>query len=309
MKERVLLFDIMKALCVIEIVAFWHMLDYTPLVYTKVPWGEQLTCTTLSAFTFASGFFLGKKQISALSFFESRLKRFMIPLLVSLLVFYFLHLTSLKSVLFAPVGLSCFIGPMPLTLWFFSMIILFYWITPLLLRKVRSMSSVERITHIIIRSVMIYLIMILLGVEERVQMYYFFYILGIIADINVIKAVVNIKPIYQIGGVIVWFSICYNRPSTFVSNLLGIILLLCLSNLLELCSSKKAKSFFFKLSYSSMFAYLFHRMFYVLAKHTLGFPDGTIPAWGLLVTIPIIFLFSYYMQKGYDYIQLRLQKK
>lgn len=42
--------------------------------------------------------------------------------------------------------------------------------------------------------------MILLGVEERVQMYYFFYILGIIADINVIKAVVNIKPIYQIGG-------------------------------------------------------------------------------------------------------------
>ena len=200
MKERVLLFDIMKALCVIEIVTFWHVLDYTPLVYSKVPWGEQLTFTALSAFTFASGFFLGKKQITALQFYKSRLKRFMIPLLVSVLAFYFLHLTSLKAVCLAPVGLSCFIDPMPLTLWYFSMIILFYWITPLLLWKVWTMPSVERMINIIVRSVMIYLMMVLLGVEERVQMYYFFYILGIIVDIHVVKAIAGIKPIFQLGG-------------------------------------------------------------------------------------------------------------
>ncbi|MDN0066640.1 acyltransferase family protein [Bacteroides gallinaceum] len=200
MKERVLLFDIMKALCVIEIVAFWHMLDYTPLIYTKVPWGEQLTFTGLSAFTFASGFFLGKKQISAIPFYKSRLKRFMIPLLGSLLIFYFLHLTSLKAVCLAPIGLSCFIGPMPLTLWYFSMIILFYWVTPLLLWRVWSMSPLERTMNVVVRSIMIYLIMVLANVEERVQMYFFFYILGIIVNLNVIKIVVNIKPIYQMGG-------------------------------------------------------------------------------------------------------------
>lgn len=306
-----MLFDIMRALCVIEIIAFWHILDYTPLVYTKVPWGEQLTCTALSAFTFASGFFLGKKQISALSFYESRLKRFMIPLLGSLLIFYFLHLTSLKAACFAPIGLSCFIGPMPLTLWYFSMIILFYWITPLLLWRVWSMSPLERIMNVVVRSIMIYLIMVLANVEERVQMYYFFYILGIIVNLNVIKLVVNIKPIYQIwvwGGVIVWFITSYDNPPSFVSNLLGVILLLCLSNLLEQYCSKRIKSFFSKISYASMFAYLFHRVFYTIVKYIWGLPDGTIPIWILSITIPIIFFLSYYMQKIYDHIQLKFQR-
>lgn len=308
MKERVLLFDIMKALCVIEIVAFWHMLDYTPLIYKKVPWGEQLTFTVLSAFTFASGFFLGKKQILALPFYKSRLKRFMIPLLGSLFVFYLLHLTSLKTLCFAPIGLSCFIGPMPLTLWYFSMIILFYWITPLLLWNVWSLSPMEKMMNIIIRSIMIYLIIILAGVEERVQMYYFFYIIGIIVNLDTIKIVLNIKPICQLGGVIIWLLISYDTPPSFISNLLGLILLLCLCNLLEKYSSKKVKSILSNISYASMFTYLFHRVFYTIAKHIWGMPDGTIPIWSLAVTIPIIFLLSYYMQKIYDCMLLKIQK-
>lgn len=51
--------------------------------------------------------------------------------------------------------------------------------------------------------------MVLANVEERVQMYYFFYILGIIVNLNVIKLVVNIKPIYQFF----WVGNClvYNK--------------------------------------------------------------------------------------------------
>lgn len=200
MKERVLLFDIMKALCVVEIIAFWHMLDYTPLVGTKVPYGGQLTGVILSAFTFASGFFLGKKRLNALAFYTSRFKRFLLPLLVSLLGFYFCHLASLKIVCFAAIGLSCFVPPQPLTLWYFSMIILFYWITPLLLWNVQNMSSISKVINVLIRSVIFYMVMILFDVDDRVQMYYFFYIMGVIVDMNVIKSIVQIPSLYLLGG-------------------------------------------------------------------------------------------------------------
>ena len=62
MQHRILLFDIVKAICVIEIVAFWHMLDYTPINPHSLFMGDIITSSVLAAFTFASGFFLVKRN-------------------------------------------------------------------------------------------------------------------------------------------------------------------------------------------------------------------------------------------------------
>lgn len=65
----------MKALCVIWIVAVWHMFDYTSINADDVLFGGCLTSTVLAAFTFASGFFLEKKKASVGKFYSSRLQR------------------------------------------------------------------------------------------------------------------------------------------------------------------------------------------------------------------------------------------
>lgn len=53
-----------------------------------------------------------------------------------------------------------------------------------------------------------------------------------------------------------------------------------------------------------MFAYLFHRQFYQIAKRL--FATEIIPYWGIIITVILIFILSYYGQKLYDKIVAKL---
>lgn len=203
MKNRILLFDIMKALCVIEIVAFWHMFDYTSISPYEVPLGGCLTSAVLAAFAFASGFFLGKKEVDVKTFYVSRLKRFMLPLLTSLLMLYafgFGNIDSLKMVVYSVTGLSCFIPPMATTLWFFSMMILCYLVTPFLLCGIKHLSRSKRMLSILLRGLLVYALIIVLGGNPRVEHYFLFYVFGMIADMDSIKRMANVNVMLKSGG-------------------------------------------------------------------------------------------------------------
>ena len=310
MKNRIVLFDIMKALCVIEIVAFWHMFDYTPIEADDVMFGGSLTSTVLAAFTFASGFFLGKKKVSVGKFYASRLQRFMLPLLASLLVMYmFGAIESFRTVIFSAVGLSCFIPPMAPTLWYFSMIIICYLFTPLILWGVDNMGEVERVVNIVVRGVLLFAFMMCIGIQPKVQMYFLFYILGMVVDMSCIKALVGVNVIYKVGGVIAWLLLAYLHVATMVTDILGVMLLVCLSNCIEVHSGDKIKSLFEKIAYASMFAYLFHREFYQVPKRLFHQADGSIPYYAIPITVIVIFVISYYGQKIYDLAISRLMFK
>lgn len=299
--NRIVLFDIMKALCVIEIVAFWHMFDYTPIEADDVLFGGSLTSTVLAAFTFASGFFLGKKKVSVGKFYISRLQRFMLPLLVSLLILYmFGVIDTFRTVVFSAIGLSCFIPPMAPTLWYFSMIILCYLFTPLILWGVGKMNNLERVVNIMIRGLLLFAFMMCIGIQPKVQAYFLFYIFGMVIDLNCIRSVVNTNIIYKMGGVIAWFLLSYLKVESMVTDALGVMLLICFSNFIETHSNDRMKSFFEKIAYTSMFAYLFHREFYQVAKRLLHQMDGSIPYFAIAITIIMIFVLSYYGQKIYD---------
>lgn len=85
-----------------------------------------------------------------------------------------------------------------------------------------------------------------------------------------------------------------------VTDVLGVMLLVWLSNFVENHSNDRVKSLFVKMAYASMFAYLFHRDFYQVAKRLLHQPDGSIPYYIIAITIIMIFVISYYGQKFYD---------
>lgn len=201
MKNRIVLFDIMKALCVMEIVAFWHMFDYTPIEADDVPFGGSLTSTVLAAFTFSSGFFLGKKKVSVGEFYMSRCQRFMLPLLASLLIMYaFGVIDSFRTVVFSVIGLSCFIPPMAPTLWYFSMIILCYLVTPVLLWRVEKMDNVGRVVNIFVRGLLVFALMNCIGIQPKVQSYFLFYIFGMVTDMNCIRVLTGSHILSKLGG-------------------------------------------------------------------------------------------------------------
>lgn len=301
MKNRIVLFDIMKALCVIEIVAFWHMFDYTPIEADDVMFGGRLTSTVLATFTFASGFFLGKKKVSVGKFYMSRLKRFMLPLLASLIIMYkFGAIDSFRTVVFSAIGISCFIPPMAPTLWYFSMIILCYLFTPLILCGVDKMNNLERVVNIMIRGLLLFAFMMCIGIQPKVQAYFLFYIFGMVIDLNCIRSVINTNIICKMGGVIAWLLLSYLKVESMVTDVLGVMLLICFSKFIETHSNDSMKSLFEKIAYASMFAYLFHREFYQVVKRLLHQSDGSIPYYAIAITIVMIFILSYYGQKIYD---------
>lgn len=301
MKNRIILFDIMKALCVIEIVAFWHMFDYTSIDADDVMFGGSLTSTVLAVFTFASGFFLGKKKVSIGKFYSARIQRFMLPLLVSLLIMYaFGVIDSFRTVVFSAIGISCFIPPMAPTLWYFSMIILCYLFTPLILWGVGKMNNLERVVNIMIRGLLLFAFMMCIDIQPKVQAYFLFYIFGMVIDSNCIRFIVNTNIICKMGGVIAWLLLSYLKVGSMVTDALGVLLLICFSNFIEAHSNDRMKSLFEKIAYASMFAYLFHREFYQITKRLFHLLDGTIPVYGIIITVILIFVLSYYGQKIYD---------
>lgn len=92
----------------------------------------------------------------------------------------------------------------------------------------------------------------------------------------------------------------YQNVCPMVSDILGVMLLICISDTIEKHSNNKTKVLFERIAYSSMFAYLFHREFYQITKRLFHLPDGTIPAYGIVITVVLIFVLSYYGQQIYD---------
>ena len=110
------------------------------------------------------------------------------------------------------------------------------------------------------------------------------------------------------GGVIAWLLITCTDALTFLSSLIGVALLIFISNHITNHSSNKLITLLENISYSSMFAYLFHREFYAVARRIFNSPDGSIPIYGIIITILLVFLLSYYGQKVYDVMISRIKQ-
>lgn len=180
MTKRVLFFDVARALSILWIVCVWHPIDY---ISWEWEWAFRyvtvdITLIALACFTFISGFFLGKKKISALTFYKNRTRRFLLPLFFSALCQSVIGwFNSIWQFIFTITGLSCFILPQPGTLWYMAMLIIFYALTPPLLYNLE-----DKRWKIIVRAGVIYIIFFILYklgyCDERMLMYFPFYVAG-----------------------------------------------------------------------------------------------------------------------------------
>lgn len=298
-------FDVARALCVLYIVAFWHLLNYFPSIKLNgmsLQVCSSITIVVLGTFTFMSGFFLKKYVIETLDdvklFYWKRFKRFYIPYLVCLTVLFLGGwFESGKQFVLSLIGLSTYIGSSPNTVWYFSMLMSFYALTPILL-------YLKKRNHFYFYALTFGLICLYVLFSRINGMYFPFYLLGILITDKRLKVLTS-KWIYIITFMISFILLLYVQDKWGVGLLIcryflifcGIFLIVKLSQ--SLCCNASLK-FWNLLAYSSMMAYLYHRIHYKIIGFIIS-PDGitSIILFAIMGVISL-FLISYWLQKIYD---------
>ena len=303
--------DTMRALCMLWIIAIWHIGRYLETGRTFVPYNEYTECITtgiLATFTFLSGYFLGGGKIfclkDALLFYKQRIKRFYLLFFISCLsiyvacaIFHQEGIVSVRQLLFTLTGINCFIGDMPPTIWYFSMLIIFYLITPVV-----NYCKTNR--NKIILSVSIEIIFVLWHIcfhsDERVILYFPVYCAALICSG---AFTINSKYSLKVFALGMFCSVASIRvyvqfPQIFILNyLVGLSVLTVVSEISKLITRQWTERIFTILSYSSMCGYLFHRQFY----GALQILFGNFSWWfAYLTVIPLFLVASFVLQVCYD---------
>lgn len=321
MRNRNVVIDGVRSLCAIYIISFWHLTDYLPnrmgvanndLLSSFATIG---TIISLAGFSFISGFCLSKYKFNSihdfLPFYTKRLKRFYPLFLLSAISLYLggiftEHTWYISTWQFVStiIGVNLFFPPITMTLWYISMIMFFYFITPFVLYYKNDLCK----TSFILLGILAVLLITnhYHKIDYNLFKYLPFYVLGLLIPHRIIDDEFYNKKIYSIASLVLifvctWLCFIYNdsnllfRIVQYIAMLSGVILLFALSNLVK-CQ------FFTFVSYASMTAYLFHRQIYFVSVKLFADAGGYLNIYSALITSIFIFLFSYYLQKYYDRI-------
>ena len=131
--------DVMRAVSMLYIVGYWHLLDYTKVVsWHYNPLTYRLTVGALALFVLISGFLTGRKDGGLArgeiwGFYRTRFWRIYIPFVIGSGLFLAAGINDTATLIKGVTLVAMLLAPPPFTLWFVSMIALFYLIAPLLI--------------------------------------------------------------------------------------------------------------------------------------------------------------------------------
>lgn len=302
-------FDLLRTICSLWIVGCWHLLDYLPNdAHFEI--GDSITTTALAAFIFMSGFFLQKYTFVDLndcySFYKKRFLRFyilytlsIVTLIVGGVIVGNSWFASKEQIMLSFLGLSTVFTPSPATIWFMSMLMFFYILTPLIVYNRNMMRSFSIATTI-------YLIFIVLHIVElldyRMLIYFPIYMLGLYTSK---QRIIN-QNICLLFLVVVWLIFALaNVDYIFVEVIMSIVGVWVLINFVVYISKYLEKvSFIVKivnaLSYLSLCLYLFHRQIFEVLRQLCNQLDITITYPILFCMLCIAIVASFTIQKSYD---------
>ncbi len=296
--------DIIRSLCVLYIVGVWHLNSYLAPLYAFSGYSlavlHNLTVAVLGTFTLLSGLLLEKYRFQGwrdvFTFYKKRLGRFFILLLLSAVTYWLAGWISPRQLLQIMTGTNLILGPSVPTLWFFSMIVLFYMLTPIL--KICAGNP----CFALIPSIAVLLILIALfywvGADVRLVYYFPCYAIGLFAGTGRFVRLIEARWLFWLIPLVA--ALFIPKAPFIVSEVSGIVLLLICSRLFLRAGMDKA---FYVISTASMIAYLFHRQFFSGVQRLFEYRGvGYIPlAWALLL-LPVLFAICYLAQIVYEKI-------
>lgn len=298
--------DVLRSICMLEIVAYWHIGDYFGFWpgSTIFSIGLTLTMGTLAMFTYISGY-LSPYDGNIKSFFKNRIKfipSFVIAYMLMSYIGYF-PLKDIGSIL-TIIGLKEICPPpYPATLWYISMIFFFYIITPLIvkdtLRKTIMFSSCVFSVLIILNNIW--------GIDTRIYYYFPFYVLGIVNKrFEKFQMLSNHDRLLLITALLATLSFDNNTTdlsliSGFARAICSFIIINNLANWLD--KFNRMRCVFYTLSICSTYAYMYHRVIYHFVLRVFHFHFIV----EYIIMLTSLFCFSFISQYIYKRLSLFLK--
>lgn len=302
--------DMARAISMLYIIGFWHLFAYTELI-NRMPYGEYLKNATLATFIFISGNLLAKKYLikdfnTLRTYLIKRIIRLLPLFALALFSYYIVGFITLKTAILSLTGFSTFFPPRPPTLWFVSMILIFYYLFPIL-------SGRKILAQILIAASILGIAFLadkyFLQIDRRFFYYWPCFVAGIILGrFNLNRYLESLWILLTMFIVFVGSSIIHlidygAFPQWLYRSaisLTGAFLVLSLAQLLSRLSILERVGYV--MSYLSMSAYLFHRQILDLIEKFVYWPDdGLFRVFYLVIfCLPIILLVGYMIQKVYD---------
>ena len=303
--------DLLRATMVLYIVGFWHLLGYIGAGNSHVNWfTDALTNVILGTFVFVSGYLLGHWRDSfdvggVLRFYARRGLRVYPLYLFALAAFTLTGLSDRITSVKAALLVAMFVPDPPMTLWFITMIMVFYLMTPL-----TASARGARLALIFVATLaFLWLFDAWINrIDVRIFMYYPAFVLGILArtDTGPLQFA-RARPLALLalfGGAMLVTSVKSGDrlldAFAFVPAILsGAILALTLA--VRVPQHGKIASLIGVLSYSSFSVYLFHRVVFLLAIRAYWPARESLQiAYLALVALPACILLSWLIQLIYD---------
>ena len=147
--SRDIRFDIARCLCMFWVIGVLHLSQYLGDGYNTLCgtiYGSNITWSALGMFSLISGFFIGQKYVieswpDIWNFYKKRLIRFYPLFVISALLLVLIRFNTIRGTLHALVGITSFTSYRVSTLWYMSMLLCFYAVTPFVSRKKQSVVS------------------------------------------------------------------------------------------------------------------------------------------------------------------------
>lgn len=310
-KDKSLSIELLRAGCVLYIVGFWHLMDYTHgFVGANNPVTVRLTVTVLGLFTFLSGYVLARSpmQLSAPElkrFYIKRLLRIYPLYLLALFAFWALGIADRGIALKAALGISMVYGPPPSTLWFITMILAFYLIAPLLI------AARQATDRFLLATLTIFSVTDLFGHvasgDIRIAEYFPAFALGVWWANHAQRATARACLAATAAAAAAW-GLSLTQPVNPQFSLWAMPLATCGALAVFLVASRLPLSrdgglvrVAALVSYASFAMYLFHRVVYK-GLHALYDPASSALglAYLLLVCLPAVIAAAFLVQRAYD---------
>lgn len=308
--ERIEFFDVMRTGCMVWIVIFWHgnFLD------GNSPAWNCVTIGVLVMFTFISGYLggLGKAE-DALYYYKKKFFRFFPILIMSCVSLYLMYrmntsfgfITSPFQLFCSITGLACFMGNMPLTVWYFDMIIIFYILTPWICKCINFKSQIG---ICVLLYLLLYCGYIWGKTDKRLLIYFPYYFGGLIwcrQEINYIDLKKKHLSILSFSVIItvVLLLLSFRIENTILFQAI-VALFICIAGI-EISKFIQKISWIKKIcryvSTASLFTYFFHRQFIgismLLINEYIGWKTGRLMYFILAIMLIVI---CYFVQIFYN---------
>jgi peptidoglycan/LPS O-acetylase OafA/YrhL len=323
--KRISHLDALRAFAILYVVGFWHLSDYSP-AFPSFDNDIMLLITdcVLGLFVFVSGILIASRyylddSLSVLNFYGRRFFRIYPMFFVALTGYFITNIIPFSLYLKSTFFLNIFLDQNLLTLWFVTMLFVFYGATPLYLcsysiRKSFYLTIIFFLTLLLIHHFTSF-------IDARLPKFLIPYVGGVITARN--SSHQRILSYKCITWVLLIPLLFITLKINAINNVYARLVMSDLAILLSIPVFWRLGYFFSKnikegtiyfLSYSSYAMYLIHRMLFKVAVHvyqptTLVSSILYLAGFVLTITIALSYLFQLFYDAMLRFLLLHLKTK